>query len=103
MHGAGQTCLDDRWRGKVGNVKDRTRTVVSGHRFTQHIVGQSGHHSYVWVGSSCQQCDFEVSRVVVAGADDRDGLGELGVIELVAGQLEDGDAGAVQLLDNGVR
>ena len=93
MGGLRQAGLDNQRRGEIGDVEDRAGPVVVGDRFAQHLVGHPGHHPHVGVGFPCQQGDFEVSRVVVSGADDGErlrhvvqgefacdaGLGRLGV------------------------
>ncbi|BBY25180.1 hypothetical protein MSTO_53850 [Mycobacterium stomatepiae] len=104
VRGVRQSCLDDRRRRQFGDVEDCAGTVVVGHRFAQHVVGQPGHHADTRIGFPCQQSDFEIYRVVVPGADHGGrahdpGLDEvvLGVGDVVVDQLDDGRAGVLQL------
>ena len=69
VRGVRQTRLDDGRRRKVGDVEDRAGSVVVGHRVAQHVIGQPGDHAHVRIGFPCQQSDFEIYRVVIAGAD----------------------------------
>ena len=109
--GVPQAGLHDRRCCEFGDVEDPAGPVVVGHRSAQHIVGKPRDHTHLGVGSSCQQRDFEICRVVTSSADRprqrrRDfGAGKLtsdaDVGELYAGQLDYPCASPFQLVDDG--
>jgi hypothetical protein len=78
-----QARLDDRRRGQLGDIEDRARPIVVGHRLAQHVVCQPGHHAYGRIGSPCQQSDFEIDGVVVTGADHRERVSDVGAVQIV--------------------
>ena len=105
--GLRQAGFDHRRRSEIGDVEDRAGPVVVGYRFAQHFVGHPRHHAHVRVGFPCQQRDFEIHRVVVAGADDGQRVGDVVERELASdaglgllgvGQPDNDQAGVFQLV-----
>ena len=109
MGGVLQAGLDNRRCREFGNVENPAGAVVVGYRGAQHVVSESRDHTHLGVGSSCQQRDFEICRVVIPCADNCDGARDFGSGELASNadvgelrtvQLDNTRAGPFQLVDN---
>ena len=100
----GQNRLDDRRRREVGDVQDRAGAADGSHRVAQHVVRQTRHHANIRAELPCQQCDFEIHRVIGPRADDGARAMHPGAQQIGGGvDPDDPRAGAPQFLDDRLR
>ena len=99
-----QNRLDEGWCRELGDVQDRAGAVNVGHRFAQHVVGQTCHHADSWAVLPCQQGDFEIHRVIGPSAHDGARAMYPGTVEIGGSvDLDDPRAGSPELLGDRLR